>query len=111
MTRTRSTAKNPKQMERTEIIRDLYSVILDRLEKRPAGSYTTYLFDRGEDKILKKIGEEASEVILASKNGGGAGLISETADLVYHLLVLLAWHGIKPDDISAELALRRASIK
>lgn len=94
-------------MGEKDIFRDLYAVILDRREKRPDGSYTTYLFEQGQDKILKKIGEEASEVIIAAKNGGGTELVGETADLLYHLLVLLAWHGLTPDDILSELAVRR----
>lgn len=96
-------------MGEKDVIRDLYRVILDRSEKRPDGSYTAYLFEQGEDKILKKIGEEASEVILAAKNGGGKELVAETADLVYHLLALLAWHGLEPDDILSELVARRES--
>lgn len=94
-------------MSDKDIIRDLYEVILDRREKRPEGSYTAYLFERGEDKILKKIGEEAAEVIIAAKNGSRAELASEIADLVYHLLVLLARCGMTPDDVLAELAARR----
>lgn len=98
-------------MGEIEILRDLFEVILDRREKRPDGSYTAYLFEQGEDKILKKIGEEASEVIIAAKNGGGTELVGETADLIYHLLVLLAWHGLKPEDVLAELAARREKKK
>lgn len=94
-------------MDKKDIIQELYSVILDRREKRQAGSYTAYLFEQGEDKILKKIGEEAAEVIIAAKNDNGPALIGEVADLVYHLLVLLAWHGIEPPDVLAELAVRR----
>ncbi|BAF60711.1 MAG: phosphoribosyl-ATP diphosphatase [Pelotomaculum sp.] len=94
-------------MGEKDIIRDLYEVILDRRQKQPDGSYTAYLFEQGEDKILKKIGEEAAEVLIAAKNGGGAALVGEMADLVYHLLVLLAWHGLAPEDVLAELAARR----
>ncbi len=94
-------------MDKKDIIQELYSVILDRREKRQEGSYTAYLFDQGEDKILKKIGEEASEVIIAAKNGNTPALTGEVTDLVYHLLVLLAWHGITPYDVLTELAIRR----
>ena len=94
-------------MDKKDIIQELYSVILDRREKHQAGSYTAYLFEQGEDKILKKIGEEAAEVIIAAKNGSGPALTGEVADLVYHLLVLLAWHGIAPSDVLTELAVRR----
>lgn len=98
-------------MSEKDIIRELYETILDRRERLPQGSYTAYLFEQGLDKILKKVGEEASEVIIAAKNGGGAELVGETADLVYHLLALLAWHGLRPDDILAELAARREKKK
>ena len=93
-------------MSEKDVIQDLYEVILSRLEQRPDGSYTASLFNRGEDRILKKIGEEAAEVIIASKNGDPGELVGEAADLVYHLLVLLAWHGLTPGDIKAELAAR-----
>ncbi|MCL6639679.1 MAG: phosphoribosyl-ATP diphosphatase [Firmicutes bacterium] len=94
-------------MGEKDIIRELYEVILDRKERRPAGSYTACLFERGVDQILKKIGEEAAEVIIAAKSGSRAGLVSEAADLLYHLLVLLAAYGLTPDDVLAELAARR----
>ena len=90
-----------------DIIQELYGIILSRREISRPGSYTAYLFEQGEDKILKKVGEEAAEVIIAAKNDCGAALIGEVADLVYHLLVLLAWHGISPSDVLAELAVRR----
>lgn len=94
-------------MVKNDIIQELYSVILDRREKRRAGSYTAYLFEQGEDKILKKIGEEAAEVIIAAKNNSRPALTGEVADLVYHLLVLLAWHDIAPSDVLTELSIRR----
>lgn len=94
-------------MLENSVIQELYTIILDRREKPRAGSYTAYLFGQGQDKILKKIGEEAAEVIIASKNGGGPGLAAEAADLVYHLLVLLAWHGMAPSDVLNELTARR----
>lgn len=93
-----------------DTIQELYGIILNRREESESGSYTAYLFQQGEDKILKKVGEEAAEVIIAAKNGCRTALTGEVADLVYHLLVLLAWHGITPSDVLAELAARRKKI-
>ncbi len=89
------------------IIPELYQVILERQETRPEGSYTAYLFDKGIDKICKKVGEEAAEVIIAAKNRSREELVYESADLIYHLLVLLAEGGIKPAEVFNELAKRR----
>ena len=85
----------------------LYELLTERNEKRPAGSYTTYLFDKGPDKILKKVGEEAAEVIIAGKGGDRAETVYEIADLAYHVMVLMAEMGIRPEDIRRELASRR----
>ncbi len=85
---------------------DLYEMLLDRKEKRPEGSYTSYLFDKGIDKILKKVGEESTEVIIAGKAGDKAETVYEIADLAYHVLVLMADMGIEPEEIRAELASR-----
>jgi len=92
------------------VLNELYSVIERRKEERPDGSYTTYLFNSGLDKILKKVGEEATETIVAAKNNDGR-LSSETADLLYHLLVLLVERGISLDEISRELKQRREGKK
>jgi len=89
------------------VLRELYSVIEQRKEKRPDGSYTTYLFNSGLDKILKKVGEEATETIVAAKNSDSQRLVSETGDLFYHLLVLLVERGVTLDEISRELKGRR----
>lgn len=89
-----------------DIISQLYRVILDRREKRPEGSYTTYLFNQGLDKICKKIGEEASEIIIAAKNKNREELIYEAADFVYHLLVLLAAAEVTPEEVAGELGRR-----
>ncbi len=83
----------------------LYALLLDRKEKMPAGSYTTYLFEKGLDKILKKIGEESTEVIIGAKNDR-AEAIYEVADLTYHVLVLLAELGIPLAEVRKELASR-----
>jgi phosphoribosyl-ATP pyrophosphohydrolase/phosphoribosyl-AMP cyclohydrolase len=85
----------------------LYELIQSRERERPSGSYTTYLFAEGLDKILKKVGEESAETIIAAKNDDDARLTSEAADLVYHLLVLLVARGVSLNDIAQELALRR----
>jgi phosphoribosyl-ATP pyrophosphohydrolase/phosphoribosyl-AMP cyclohydrolase len=92
------------------IFQELYSVIEQRKEQRPEGSYTTYLFNSGLDKILKKVGEEATETIVAAKNDDGR-LPSETSDLLYHLLVLLVERGVTLDEISRELKERRAATR
>jgi len=90
-----------------ETLKAVYEVILDRQQKRPEKSYTTYLFDKGQDKILKKIGEEAAEIIIASKSDNKEEIIYECGDFVYHMLVLLANHGLTLDDLAKELNKRR----
>ncbi len=84
----------------------LYQLIQSRKLEKKEGSYTTYLFDKGLDKILKKVGEEAAEVIIAGKGGSKAETVYEIADLAYHLLVLMAEQGISTGDILDELASR-----
>lgn len=84
----------------------LQALILDRRRERKEGSYTSYLFEKGLDKILKKVGEEAAEVIIAGKAGDRAETIYEIADLSYHLLVLMAQMGIGVDEVRDELARR-----
>jgi phosphoribosyl-ATP pyrophosphohydrolase/phosphoribosyl-AMP cyclohydrolase len=102
---------NPEQVYASPagpgILAELYNIIVDRKEKMPEGSYTTYLFDKGLDKILKKVGEENAEVIIASKNRSKSEVIYETSDLLYHLLVLLVEQGVSLEDIYAELKSRR----
>jgi phosphoribosyl-ATP pyrophosphohydrolase/phosphoribosyl-AMP cyclohydrolase len=88
------------------LLQDLFTLILDRKDQRPENSYTTYLFDSGLDKILKKVGEEASETIIAAKNEGTKELTSELTDLLYHLLVLMAEREVSLRDIIAELSSR-----
>src|SRR5262245_33754359 len=89
------------------VLQELYDLIEDRKEKRPEGSYTTYLFNNGLDKILKKVSEEATETIVAAKNDDSGRLVSETSDLIYHLLVLLVERGVTLEEISRELKGRR----
>ena len=88
------------------LLNDLYTLIESRERERPEGSYTTYLFNSGLDKILKKVGEESAETIIAAKNEDRVRLTAEVADLVYHLLVLLVARGVSLDEIRAELASR-----
>jgi phosphoribosyl-ATP pyrophosphohydrolase/phosphoribosyl-AMP cyclohydrolase len=89
----------------------LYELIQSRERERPASSYTTYLFEEGLDKILKKVGEESAETIIAAKNDDDARLTAEAADLLYHLLVLLVARGVSLADIAQELAARRERVK
>jgi len=89
------------------IINELYEVIIDRKLNPVEGSYTNYLFSKGIDKICKKLGEEAVEVVISAINGEKKDIIYEVADLEYHLLVLMAEKGITPDDIYDELRSRR----
>ena len=91
-----------------DILRELYSVIQDRKEHPVEGSYTNYLFDKGTDKISKKLGEEAVEVVIAASQRDRKEIIQEIADLEYHLLVLMADRGITLDDVETELRSRRS---
>ena len=88
------------------MLHKLFEVIEERKVEMPAGSYTTSLFSNGEDEILKKIGEEAMEVILAAKGQGNARLIEETADLFYHTLVMLSYFDLTLKDVENELQER-----
>ena len=88
------------------ILDDLFRLIENRKRELPQGSYTTYLFQQGLDKILKKVGEESSETIIAAKNEDKPALISETADLLYHLMVLLVERGVSLDEVRDELVAR-----
>ncbi len=89
-----------------KILYDVYNVIVDRVKNPKEGSYTNYLFEKGIDKMLKKVGEESAEVIIASKNYVKSEVQYETADLMYHLSVVLVEQGLTWDDVFAELASR-----
>jgi len=91
-----------------KVLNDLYVVIQDRKLNPVEGSYTNYLFDKGQDKILKKVGEEAVETIIASKNMKRDAILYEMGDLWYHCLVLLAFHNILPEELFGELMNRRS---
>ena len=84
----------------------LYELLTDRKAQLPEGSYTSYLFQKGIDKILKKVGEECTEVIVAGKGGERAETVYEIADLAYHVMVLMVEMGIRPEEIRRELASR-----
>ena len=84
----------------------LYALLQSRKEEMPEGSYTSYLFQKGIDKILKKVGEECTEVIIAGKAGDRAETVYEVADLAYHVLVMMVELGIRPEEIRKELASR-----
>jgi phosphoribosyl-AMP cyclohydrolase / phosphoribosyl-ATP pyrophosphohydrolase len=86
---------------------ELDAIIRTRKQNPKEGSYTSYLFDKGLDKILKKVGEETAEVIIAAKNRSTSELVYEISDLVYHTLVLMAESGVSPDDIRRELDKRK----
>ena len=90
----------------SDFIDQLFATLQDRKANPSPDSYTSSLLTNGEDEIVKKIGEEAVEVILAAKGQGDQRIIEETADLVYHLLVLLVSHDLTWDDIRDELAKR-----
>jgi phosphoribosyl-ATP pyrophosphohydrolase len=93
-------------MER-DIVEELYELILDRKKNMRDGSYTCQLYRKGKGEILKKVGEESIEVILAAHEDKKDRLVCELADLLYHLLVLMAEEGVTMGDVSEELVRRR----
>jgi len=93
-------------MKNAEILQHLADTIAARRQGDPSASYVAGLFAKGQDAILKKVAEEAAETVLASKGGDKLHLVRETADLWFHSLVLLAWHGLAPEDVLAELQRR-----
>lgn len=88
------------------VLTRLYALVEERRRERPANSYTTYLFDKGLNKILKKVGEESAETIIAAKDEDAGALTSETADLLYHLVVLMVERGVTLEALASELARR-----
>ena len=98
---TANTADSP-------VLGQLFNCILERKKEPKTGSYTNYLFEQGLDKILKKIGEEAAEIIIASKNDSDEALLGEAADFLYHLWVLLAEKNLVPEDLYQVLESRQA---
>ena len=93
-------------MKDADILRRLSETIQSRKGADPASSYVAGLFSKGHNAILKKIGEEAAETLLAAKDGDKLPIVRETADLWFHCLVMLAWHGLGPDDVLTELKRR-----
>lgn len=87
-------------------IEKLYQMASERREHPEEGSYTTYLFEKGVEKILKKVGEESTEVVLAAMKQDSEELVNEIADLMYHLAVLMVEQGITPEDVDRELERR-----
>lgn len=101
---------DPKAVYSVQVLQQIYDIITDRQNNPKEGSYTNYLFHEGIDKILKKVGEEAAEVIIAAKNPEEYELIYEVSDLIYHLWVLLVEKGIKLDEIWQELSGRMKNV-
>lgn len=93
-------------MENSQVLYELYKVILNRRDNPKEGSYTNYLLEKGIDKILKKVGEEAAETIIAAKNADNTEVVYELSDLLYHLSVLMAVKEIQWDDVFDELKKR-----
>lgn len=93
-----------------DVLKGLYEVVLERRDHLQEGSYTCYLFEKGLDKILKKCGEECSEVIIAAKNGKNEDTAEEICDLLYHLLVMMAQQDIPLEQIEKILETRRQKI-
>jgi len=90
----------------TNVVKDLYNLILDRKENPVDGSYTNYLFDKGIEKIGKKVGEEAIEAIISASKNDKENTVQELADLFYHALVMMAQLGITPEEVEEELKKR-----
>jgi len=89
-----------------DYIRNDYETILRRREAKEEGSYTCYLFEQGLDKILKKVGEESTEMVIAAKNGNKGETVGEICDLIYHTLVMMVEEGISVEDVEAVLRQR-----
>jgi phosphoribosyl-ATP pyrophosphohydrolase/phosphoribosyl-AMP cyclohydrolase len=101
LARSEYTEKNP-----LHVFQSVYDVILDRKKNPKEGSYTNYLFDKGIDKILKKVGEENTEIIIAAKNPDPEEIKYEISDYLYHLMVLMAERGVTWEEITEELSRR-----
>ena len=99
--KTEYSEKNPQK-----VLDSVFEVITDRKKNPREGSYTNYLFDKGIDKILKKVGEESTEIVIAAKNPNSNEIVYEMADFLYHMMVLMAEKDVKWEDITDELARR-----
>lgn len=100
-----------EEKNNVNILNDLYQTIVNRKLNPVEGSYTTYLFDQGIDKMLKKVGEETSEVIIGAKNDDTNELVYEISDLVYHVMVLMVEKGVKLEEIKEALEKRRKKVR
>ena len=92
------------------VLKELYAVVSDRKENPEEGSYTCYLFEKGLDKILKKVGEESAETIIAAKNADKQELVFEISDLIYHLIVMMKECDVNITDVLGELDARSKKI-
>ena len=99
--------KDYKENNPHKVFEDVYKVIMDRKLHPKEGSYTNYLFDKGIDKILKKCGEEATEIIIAAKNPNPEEIKYEISDFLYHVMVLMAERGVTWEDVTTELSRRQ----
>ncbi|NJP37127.1 bifunctional phosphoribosyl-AMP cyclohydrolase/phosphoribosyl-ATP diphosphatase HisIE [Alkalicoccus luteus] len=108
---THSMLEEKQAKSRFAVIEELEQLLAEREQTMPEGSYTTYLFEEGIDKILKKVGEEASEIIIAAKNGDKQELVWESADFLYHWLVLLQEQKLSVDDVLKRLEERHSGKK
>jgi phosphoribosyl-ATP pyrophosphohydrolase/phosphoribosyl-AMP cyclohydrolase len=99
-------AKTGDDMNPLKVFQDVYDVILDRKVNPKEGSYTNYLFDKGIDKILKKLGEEATEIVIAAKNPNSNEVVYEMSDFLYHMMVLMAVKDVSWEEVIRELANR-----
>ncbi len=97
-------------MEDLKVFKELFDTIEERKKEPMEGSYTNYLLEKGIDKILKKVGEETAETIIAAKNDSNEEVVFEIADLLYHLMVLMSYKGITLDEIIKELEKRHKKI-
>lgn len=89
-----------------ELLKDLYGIVVDRVERRPPGSYTASLAEKGVAYVARKVGEEAVELVVAALREGRERLVEEVADLLYHLTVLMVLSGVTYDDVFSELRKR-----
>ena len=104
---TRSNPSIEIKKESDGMLKELYETIMDRKENPKEGSYTNYLLEKGTNKILKKVGEEATEIVIAAKEEGAKGLVGEIADLLYHLSVLMVEKEVDWDQVAVELEKRK----
>lgn len=96
------------KLENNQMLSELYSSVIDRKKNPKEGSYTNYLMDQGLNKILKKVGEECTEVIIAAKDDDREALTGEISDLMYHITVMMAVKGLTWDDVAFELQQRKS---